>query len=83
MTTTNEVRAIYTAPSSGLFDELGVKRTLEISDGLGAEFDRWLAENNRKVAEAAWNEGHNTPQYKTNLNGDYLGKYKNPHTPND
>lgn len=39
----------------------------------------WL---NAQLAEA-WDAGHETPEYRTNLNGDYLGKIGNPYRPGE
>ena len=46
----------------------------ELNDSSGdarADFDRWLAERDRKVKAQAWEEGHNEPQ-KFYINGDRL-----------
>lgn len=46
-------------------------------------WDAWLAEHDRQVAAAAWEEGHRSQPYRSNLNGDYLGATRNPYRPTD
>lgn len=75
----HEVRARAISGGAPFIHRRDGGRASEAEMTAEAEFDRWLAENNRQVAEKAWDEGHRAPQYKSNLNGDYLGKVGNPY----
>ena len=50
-------------------------------DDLRAEFDRWLAEHDRKVAERAWYEGWDASErFGYPIDGVDSETYKNPYT---